>query len=119
MFKFEAPSDHILTALKQDISNRKKQDQDYLDTVTVICNNGLVITHKRLMCTHSQVLRKILGQQSTDTAQIILHDFSREAVVDVLGILGMEWEDAVFFDKEVMELLKTLGINVGEIEAKG
>jgi len=117
MFKFEAPSDHILTALKQDITNRKNQGQDYLDTVTVMCNNGLVITHKSLMCTHSPVLREILGQQSTDTAQIILHDFSREAVEVVVGILGMEWEDTVFFDREVMELLKTLGINVGEIEA--
>ena len=117
MFKFEAPSDHILSALKQDISNRKNKGHDILDTVTIVCNDGLITTNKNLLCTHSSVLREILGQQSADTGNIIVQEYSRKAVEAVIGVLEMEWGDTVVFDREVKELLKALGIKLGEVES--
>ena len=115
MLKFVAPSESIVSAVRDDILKRKTQDEDPTDLAIVSCSDGLVVTSKNLLCIYSHLLRAIIGHQNTDTAYISLQTFTKNAVENALKVLEMNWEQSVVFDTGVMKVFETLNIRIGDV----
>ena len=87
--------------------------------VTLVCEDGATLrTGLRVLKTWSSVVRQVVS--NLETATIFLPNFSEATVAKVVELLSMSWEEAGVVDltMEMIDLLASLGINPGKVEAK-
>ena len=112
MLRFEAFTHNIFDLVKDDLAIITKND---IPDITIVCkDHEIVKTHKNIFCLFSPFLREILGSVvNMDTPMLLLPEFKRGTVENVIRLLNFEWTENELWEFEVIELLKTLNIKVG------
>ena len=105
---------HVLTTIQADDDN---------PDVMVLCRNEEIVqTRRSLLSLYSPVFRSMMGSipggTRSDMEMVMMPDYSRPVVENMIKILMMDWSDRDTWGLEVKEIMTELNITVGRFFEK-
>ena len=117
LLQFVSHSQHILSVIKNDLITPSEVDTP--DLIIICKNDEMVQTQRNLFCTFSPSLRDIFGSVfNMETYMVFMPDFKKVTVEKVIKMLQFEWREDEHWDFEIVQLLKSLNVHVGEFNLK-